>query len=816
MFDIDTFSKDESIIQNLMNSEKITLIEKSIIIDMYISYKLYIVNGFKFNKESCYDEIINLNSNMLYTLQLNNVFFTDMLIDIVNIIKNKSLKTNFCLYIYDIDPYIYLNIIAKSMLYLDFNFIKEDTALLGNMLHRNVIISNIKQNIEALNLLNLNKDIRKNVIKIIMSLGELISHKKILIKEKKKLKSHFYLKLNIITKFKYTDYLYINYSMVSFKYTNTYLIGASHLTICRFRKKSYWQLSENLIDLNPIIKLAKQAINIDFNDWDNIKISIINNILQKYNINHSIDADITDILNELIFQKNEQNSLIKLVNTKYVSKKNLKKTNTPSDSKYTLKKALEKDLDNFDFDIKILNDTNQIIKFNKIPFEGEIFRDNFKEEVFDNDMLSKIEFETNNLSSVIQKLYYIMIAEKAKDIQYPVYIPYYYDFRGRMYPKSSIGFTYLKFLRASYILQDNCTYEDINLQSSKYYQNIINLNIKIDMEILNIDITNTDKYYLIIHLLELGKHFKNLNITENGLNLQNIIDLGLTFFKTQNYIDINLEVDELNYIRRIIKNINLFLKTKKFNNIMLIRDSTASFLQHWGVNLGVKKEFLNKLNLNGDVWYDTYTLIISVFISKNIKYTDIKYKNILKRKILKNFIMIVNYNAGVKKCYSNLKNILDTNKILYEDIDLDIFCDEFYIFLKNDLFCNLFLNQKDDFLKNIGNVFSCWDNTTINLAYLTHKIIKEDIKIKDYRWIITRYELNNKYCEWKTKIAINANIIQAGDAELARYLINHIDTLTVHDSFGVNLFQIHKLMDLTNLYFNTKLCIKTYSNFILI
>lgn len=95
--------------------------------------------------------------------------------------------------------------------------------------------------------------------------------------------------------------------------------------------------------------------------------------------------------------------------------------------------------------------------------------------------------------------------------------------------------------------------------------------------------------------------------------------------------------------------------------------------------------------------------------------------------------MIVNYNAGVKKCYSNLKNILDTNKILYEDIDLDIFCDEFYIFLKNDLFCNLFLNQKDDFLKNIGNVFSCWDNTTINLAYLTHKIIKEDIKIKDYR-----------------------------------------------------------------------------------
>jgi hypothetical protein len=88
--------------------------------------------------------------------------------------------------------------------------------------------------------------------------------------------------------------------------------------------------------------------------------------------------------------------------------------------------------------------------------------------------------------------------------------------------------------------------------------------------------------------------------------------------------------------------------------------------------------------------------------------------------------------------------------------------------------------------------------------------------VADCRWIFTKYILISDFCNWKTKIAINANIIQASDAELARNTIANVSTLTVHDSFGVNLNELHKLMDNTNKYFNNKNNNKTYSIFILI
>jgi hypothetical protein len=63
---------------------------------------------------------------------------------------------------------------------------------------------------------------------------------------------------------------------------------------------------------------------------------------------------------------------------------------------------------------------------------------------------------------------------------------------------------------------------------------------------------------------------------------------------------------------------------------------------------------------------------------------------------------------------------------------------------------------------------------------------------------------------------LNANIIQASDAELARYLITNLDIQSVHDSFAINLYNLHNIIDLTNLFFNTKSNSTNYSIFILI
>ena len=178
--------------------------------------------------------------------------------------------------------------------------------------------------------------------------------------------------------------------------------------------------------------------------------------------------------------------------------------------------------------------------------------------------------------------------------------------------------------------------------------------------------------------------------------------------------------------------------------------------------------------------------------------------------------MITNYNAGLHKCHANLVELLTESKIPFDEIELKFFSQKFYRFLKSNLFNIIFVNSRDEFLKKTGGLIHTDDKSNINLTYLNYKEHKEDIKIYKYRWVISRRTLVDTTCDWKTQIALNANIIQASDAELARYLINKLNIQSVHDSFAINLFKLHNIVDLTNLFFNEKLKKNEYSIFILI
>lgn len=248
-----------------------------------------------------------------------------------------------------------------------------------------------------------------------------------------------------------------------------------------------------------------------------------------------------------------------------------------------------------------------------------------------------------------------------------------------------------------------------------------------------------------------------------------------------------------------------------------MRDSTASFLQHWCTLLSVKQEYVDKLNLSGDIWYDTYTFIIETFLNKNTKYlnNDI-IKPILKRNILKNFIMITNYNATIRTCRNNLNEKLNEQNLNIDSDELKIFSEEFFSFLKDDIFNIIFLHKKNEVLKNIGTLYETDDKSQINLTYLNYKEVKEDIKIYKLRWVILKRVLIDTVCFRKTRTALNANIVQANDAELARNLICELNIQSVHDSFAINLYEVHKLVDTTNLFFNKKLNNNYYSIFILI
>lgn len=806
-------------------------------VDLFISYKLYKVNGFTFNVEEAYEEIVRYNHTLFSSLINNKDFFFEILKDIELILLDKNFKTNFKIYLSDIDKYMYFNIIAKSMHFVDLETVKNELFLVDGMIHRTIVINNINYYSKSLGILFNTKDISKNAIKLIMTLSKSLTWIKILIKEKGGLKTNFYLKFNIISNYDYKNRVTIDYSTIPFKYTEQYLIGASYLSICNFIKKSNWQLSKNKINVDATIKLSQQPLFIDFNSWEEYRSIIIDEISKKYKIGINKNNTLADILSEMILRKFEQNDLISKINNKIdlrykqilnknkqeqtenldevntIPTKNLK-TNTYNTQAYKINfiksNSSEKELENFNKLIHKFYKTYEEFTFVDRDYIRNIHNSDSWE--LSQNLLEKFTSLNNKLNGDIQKLYYLIVAENAVNINYPIFIAHYYDFRGRIYPKSALGFTYMKAIRSLFYIPSNRIDEN-RLKNSLYFNKIINLKIDLDAYDTHNPI---HKYYLIIHFLELGKLDKSklLQIQE-CISLQNFVDLGIQIFNNKNALKYKLE--DYIYARNLIKNIELYLCSGVFNDITIIRDSTASFLQHWTLKLGLNLIYLDKLNLSGYLWYDTYTFIITSFLSYYPIYKEIsEFKSILNRKILKNMIMITNYNAGENRCFINLSLILEEEGIKIPKNELKLFTKDFWKFLRYQLFDQIFLNSKQKFLQNLGLSIHCDDNSSINLTYLQNEIIKEDIKFKEQRWVINKILLTNEIDTRQTKTALNANIIQASDAELCRYLITKLDISTVHDSFAINLFNVYQLMDETNLFFKNKTNLDIYAIFIII
>ena len=157
-----------------------------------------------------------------------------------------------------------------------------------------------------------------------------------------------------------------------------------------------------------------------------IKNALILDYITKYNINREMfdnDIKISNIIDELILQKN-------IIIEEEVE--NLKK-------------------------IKLENSIlNTINTENRFEFITENSEDEIEDQVInDNDVLNVKLIENENIKNInsdIQKLYYYLIVEKILNLNYPVYLPHFLDFIGRVYPNSSMGFTNLKFIRALFQL----------------------------------------------------------------------------------------------------------------------------------------------------------------------------------------------------------------------------------------------------------------------------------------------------------------------------------------------------------------------------
>jgi 3-methyladenine DNA glycosylase Tag len=240
---------------------------------------------------------------------------------------------------------------------------------------------------------------------------------------------------------------------------------------------------------------------------------------------------------------------------------------------YIKENSVEKELESFNN--LIVKFYNCYEEFNNINTDQHINTYNESSLNFNPNIIENFKNATNTLNGDIQKLYYLIVAEKASNINFPIYICYYYDFRGRMYPNSAIGFTYMKAIRSLYYFP-NLSYSSQEIKNSTYFNQIIEQKIDLKQFYVTHPI---NKYFSIIHFLELGKLFKgkayNLN---NGISLQDFVDIGINAYVQEDFS--KLKIEDYIYANNLKNNLYHFYTFKKFQNITIIRDSTASFLQH--------------------------------------------------------------------------------------------------------------------------------------------------------------------------------------------------------------------------------------------
>jgi hypothetical protein len=268
--------------------------------------------------------------------------------------------------------------------------------------------------------------------------------------------------------------------------------------------------------------------------------------------------------------------------------------------------------------------------------------------------------------------------------------------------------------------------------------------------------------------------------------------------------------EELQYIYIIscLEDLNKGL----YKKLIIYKDATASGIQILTVILGANNdETLKHCNLRSfDSWYDTYMYIINLFVNKYMyeleKIAENNYVDYIKRADLKRSIMTYVYGASKKTALNyyldNLSKKCDENTgkkiftLFYEFLDI--------LFSSTDFFgtssSTILDDAKKEYEKNKKINLKTTDRAIIPLVY--YKIIsyRLDRIIEENRSTIVFTDKSDLFDEAKTYRSIIANVTQALDALFLRLILLELNEpiITIHDSFGIDILNIYKLIEVAN------------------
>lgn len=296
---------------------------------------------------------------------------------------------------------------------------------------------------------------------------------------------------------------------------------------------------------------------------------------------------------------------------------------------------------------------------------------------------------------------------------------------------------------------------------------------------------------------KLGKKVSIEDFLKKGINDVN----NRLFYKYEDQICFDYLISILEEMRG-----NLFNNCIKKR--LISKDATASVFQHSGKVLGFINENASKIcNLNDEeFWYDTYQFIIDHFFEnyeKCLKESNIGdyYLNIFNRENLKKTIMTEKYSASYRTC--EIRFLEEINFKSYDSKEIETiikYYKLFYNFISknNNIFKNEPLSINIFFDKNSKNI-ALKDGTSLELTYKKKDKIIKDFLCNKKRYTLTIKNINlSKDDNIKFKNSVKANYIQSMDAFVVRYVLKHMETISIHDCFMVDYLNTSYLIAIVN------------------
>lgn len=454
-----------------------------------------------------------------------------------------------------------------------------------------------------------------------------------------------------------------------------------------------------------------------------------------------------------------------------------------------------------------------------------------KYELLINDMRNSIKesdkFRLQEVSKVISQYQNIIRLKKIIEIKEldnnKVYLPFRFDFRGRLYFLSDISPTYYREIR---FCMNKGVYKCIK-KDTKFHILEILINNELDKYVNIIDLWKLYSFseknilikYSIIWILvsiaevnkvKLGKEINFEIFVKEGIK---IVESYFSNYKSIKDIYDIYDLIKIKYYISILDEINKDI----YVSWLISKDATASCYQHLIKILGSKdSESLKWCNLKSlDTWFDTYSYIIENF-NKKIKSECLSIDDISKifsRKTLKRVIMTENYGASMRTCIKYFTSSFSFEKYTLEQQKeiISIF-KLFYNYLTTD---NSILRKSSseivEYFSNVlnsdGNIISTLkDDSKIYHIYYKHNIKQIEIYLYNKRYTKQERLLTSTIDMKKIKNAIRANYVQSIDAALVRWYLCEIRGITIHDCFMIDYlnttFLIAKLNEGMRLVFH--------------